>query len=63
MAKEKLHFRDMMAELTQLLSDMQSEELDVDEALQKHARGKELIQKLTEYLDTAENSITVHKAG
>ncbi len=57
MAKDKVEYRTMMAELTQLLADMQGDGLDVDDALAKYKRGRELIDQLTAYLDGAENKI------
>lgn len=51
-----------MAELQQLLADMQGDGLDVDQALAKYERGQELIAQLTKYLDEAENKITVRKS-
>jgi len=58
MAKEATDYRSMMAELQQLLADMQDDSLDVDEALKKYERGQQLITQLTKYLETAENKIT-----
>lgn len=58
MAKEVTDYRSMMAELQQLLADMQDDSLDVDEALKKYERGQQLITQLTKYLETAENKIT-----
>ena len=52
----------MMSELTQLLADVQSPDIDVDEALEKYERGHELITELTKYLETAENTITKRKS-
>jgi exodeoxyribonuclease VII small subunit len=62
MTKEKPTYRVLMAELTQLLSDMQSSELDVDQAVEKYQRGQKLIKQLSAYLVLAENQIIVHKS-
>lgn len=58
MAKEKADYQSMMRELQQLLADMQDDDVDVDAALAKYERGRELIKSLTDYLETAENKIT-----
>lgn len=58
---EKQNYKTMMAELTQLLADMQSENADVDETIVKFERGQELIAQLRDYLKKAENTITKHK--
>lgn len=63
MAKEKPDYRTMMVELQQILEDMQGDGLDVDTALKQYARGQALIADLTKYLEAAENTITVRKAG
>jgi exodeoxyribonuclease VII small subunit len=58
MVKDKVDYKSMMRELQQLLADMQADDVDVDAALAKYERGRELIKKLTGYLETAENHIT-----
>lgn len=62
MAKDKVDYRAMMAELQQILDDMQGDGLDVDAALKQYERGQELIAQLTTYLESAENTITTRKA-
>jgi exodeoxyribonuclease VII small subunit len=61
MTKESIDYRALMAELQQILADMQGDGLDVDAALTQHERRQELIRRLTAYLEQAENKITVHK--
>ena len=63
MAKDKQDYRTMMAELQDILAAMQSDDLDVDEALRQYERGQQLIAELTQYLAVAENKITVRKNG
>lgn len=58
MAKQQIDYQSMMRELQQLLADMQDDDTDVDAALAKYERGRQLIKELTDYLDTAENKIT-----
>ncbi len=54
-------YKDMMNELEQLLADMQSSDIAVDEALEKYERGQKLIGELNGYLESAENTITTRK--
>lgn len=61
MGKDVPDYKTMMAELTQLLADMQSDDVDVDEALAKYERGQQLVHELEDYLEKAENTITKHK--
>lgn len=61
MTTRQFDYAAAMTELQQLLSDMQGDGLDVDEALKKYERGQELIAQLSTYLDEAENKITVRK--
>lgn len=61
MAKRADDYQAMMQELQTLLLDMQTENLDVDAALQKYERGQALIVKLEEHLKTAENKVVAHK--
>lgn len=56
-------YKALKAELDALLEAMQSEELDVDEALAKYERGQQLIAELQDYLKTAENKIIKRAAG
>lgn len=63
MAKDKLDYQSMMRELQQLLADMQDDDVDVDAALVKYERGRQLIKELTDYLETAENKITKRTLG
>lgn len=61
MAGKTQDYKTLMAELQTLLADMQSETLDVDEAITKYERGQKLIAQLQVYLESAENTITRHK--
>ena len=62
MAKE-MDYQTMMAELQQLLADMQDDGLDIDAALTKYERGQKLIAELTKHLESAENKITKRTLG
>jgi len=58
MAKQQMDYQSMMRELQQLLADMQDDDVDVDAALAKYERGRQLIKELNDYLETAENKVT-----
>ena len=58
---EKHDYKTMTAELAQLLEEMQSPDLDVDEAIVKYERGQKLIADIRAYLETAENKIVKRK--
>jgi exodeoxyribonuclease VII small subunit len=49
-------------ELETVLSKLQAEDLDVDEALSLYQRGLELVKQLDNYLKTAENTVQELKA-
>lgn len=61
MANKDRDYKTMRTELEELLSAMQSEDLDVDEALAKYERGQQLISQLQAYLEAAENKIINRK--
>lgn len=63
MARKAQDYKTMRAELEALLDAMQSEDLDVDEALAKYERGQQLIVELHEYLKEAENKIVKRGTG
>ena len=50
-------YRAMSDELETIVADLQQDDIDVDEAMQKYERGLELIKLLEKYLKTAENKI------
>ena len=47
----------LKAELEAILTDLQRDDLDVDQALEHYKRGLELVRQLGQYLETAENEI------
>jgi exodeoxyribonuclease VII small subunit len=51
-------YKTMQNELNQILDDLQTGDIDVDEAIKKYDRGQVLIRDITEYLKTAKNKIT-----
>ncbi len=58
MAAKTSSYQEMNAELAEILLDLQQENVDVDQAMQKYERGLALVTELEKYLKTAENKIT-----
>jgi len=58
MPKAKPTYQELKAELDTIMTELQREDLDVDEALESYKRGLELVKQLQAYLKTAENSLT-----
>lgn len=58
MAKVEKTYQELAEELETLLSDLQEDGLDVDQAMSKYERGLEIIKQLEQYLQTAENKVT-----
>ncbi|MEI7674348.1 MAG: exodeoxyribonuclease VII small subunit [bacterium] len=48
----------MQNELNEIVNDLQSGNIDVDDAMKKYDRGQELVKEISEYLKNAENKIT-----
>lgn len=55
--KKAASYQEMNKELESLLSDLQSSDMDIDEALKAYERGMELVKDLEAYLKTAENKV------
>ncbi len=62
MAEKKVNYQGLSAELEAILSELQSGELDIDEAVKKYQRGMEIVQELQKYLKEAENKVKKVKA-
>lgn len=56
-AKPQPNYSQLKTELEDILSELQSEELDVEKALEHYKRGLELVRQLEAYLKTAENDV------
>ena len=54
----KQDYSDMQNELNEIVNDLQSGNIDVDDAMKKYDRGQELVKEISEYLKNAENKIT-----
>ena len=55
-------FSQLREELDSLLQRLQSDELDIDEAIELYQRGLELIKEMENYLKSADNTIQELKA-
>lgn len=63
MVKTLGNYESMHAELELIIEQLQSGELNLDEAVKKYDRGIQLIAKLEEYLKLAQNNILKIKAS
>lgn len=61
-AKSKT-YRELNAELDDVLVKLQDPELDIDEAAQAYEKGLQLIAQLEKHLEQAENKIRAVRAG
>lgn len=48
-------------QLDSIVSKLQEDDLDIDEAMKLHEQGMKLVDELEKYLKTAENKITKAK--
>lgn len=53
----KKTYQELKAELHELLQWFEQDDLDIDQAMQKHADAEKLIAQLKEYLDETEQKI------
>lgn len=56
-SKPTSSFRDALKELEAITSQLESEDIDLDEALGAFERGNELVKSLQEQLNRAEQSV------
>jgi exodeoxyribonuclease VII small subunit len=57
MAEPKKSYQQMADELTRLIDWFESDEVDLDEAVVKYEQAVSLLQKMEDYLKTAENKV------
>ena len=62
MTTKKSDYKSLNAELDEVLLKLQSEDLDVDMAVELYERGMTLIKELEAYLQDAENKVSKIKA-
>ena len=58
MADKKVNYRAHSAELQDILEQLQSGQLSIDEAMPAYERGMKLVKELETYLKTAEHTVT-----
>ena len=62
MAKES-NYQELSGELDNVLNQLQSEELAIDDAIKLYERGLEITKQLETYLKQAENKVTKIRAS
>ena len=60
---DAIDYRQLSQELDAILDELQTADLDIDEAVKKYERGMMLVKELEDYLKTAENKVTKIKAS
>ncbi len=55
-------YAELKEELDDVLAQLQSDDLDIDNAVTLYARGAELVKQLEVYLNESQNAITKIKA-
>ena len=64
MPKQKKTYRELAAELDDILQQLNDSDADVDAALKLYERGVEVSRELTTYLQEAENKLSeLQEAG
>ena len=56
-AKTTINYAELNQELDEILAQLQSTDVDIDESLKLYERGREIIEKMQAYLKTAENTV------
>jgi exodeoxyribonuclease VII small subunit len=57
MPAKKFDYAKTTAELDDILAQLQDSQIDLDQAMKLHGRGKELVAEMLDYLATAEVEI------
>jgi exodeoxyribonuclease VII small subunit len=55
--KEVKNYKEMTAELAEIMEWFESGNIDIDEAMAKYQKAMELIKEMENYLKTAENKV------
>ena len=56
-------YNQLNAELDKILEELQTSDLDIDDAVAKYERGMAIVKELQTYLKTAENKVKKVKAS
>ena len=62
MSKQTANYKSLNTELDDILLRLQSEDIDIDEAVKLYERGIAITKELEAYLKTAENKVAKIKA-
>lgn len=54
-------YQDLKGRLDDIIAKLQSEDLDIDEALKLHEQGQKVVAELEKYLDKTKHSFEVVK--
>ncbi len=60
--EHNLNFAEAMAELESITEYLESDDVEIDKAMEKFKRGSELAKEIKNYLKEAENTISTIKA-
>jgi exodeoxyribonuclease VII small subunit len=55
--KQSSSYQSLSVELDDIMSRLQREDIDVDEAVQLYSRGMEVVRELQTYLKSAKNKV------
>lgn len=62
MTKKDVDYQALDAELQELLAKLDSDDIDVDDAIAQYERGMEIIKQMETHLQEAENKVEKIKA-
>lgn len=54
---QKIDYRGLQTELAVLLTELESDQLDIDASIAKYQRGMVIVGQLQDYLKTAQNTV------
>lgn len=57
MAKEQTSYRDLRKKLDEILYSLETEDLDIDEAIVLHKKGQEVVASMEKYLEEVGQAI------
>lgn len=57
------NYKQLSAELAEILSRLETGDLDIEEAVKSYEQGLRIVQQLETYLKNAENTVTELKAS
>jgi len=61
--KSEVNYQVLSQELESIVTELQRDDLDIDDALKQYKRGQEIVALLESYLKTAENTVTELKTN